>query len=153
MIVSSNGSISALLALCAGVVNHTWIPLTKASDAELWCFFDLCLSKFDVMSYPYPNFNGGLAKWTLTHCGQDNLMTSSNGNIFRVTVHLCGSPHKGQWRGALMVYLICTRINGWVNNGEVGGLRRHLAHYDVTVMKSPPFSRRHIHQWKCMTFD
>ena len=26
------------------------------------------------------------------------------------------SPHKGQWRGALMFTLICTRINGWVNN-------------------------------------
>ena len=24
---------------------HRWIPLTKASDAELWCFFDLCLNK------------------------------------------------------------------------------------------------------------
>ena len=26
------------------------------------------------------------------------------------------SPHIGQWRGALMFSLICTRINGWVNN-------------------------------------
>ena len=44
------------------------------------------------------------------------------------------SPHKGQWRGALMFSLICTRINGWVNNGEAGDLRRHRAHYDVIVM-------------------
>ena len=44
------------------------------------------------------------------------------------------SPHKGQWRGALMLSLICTRINGWVNNREAGDLRRHRAHYDVTVM-------------------
>ena len=44
------------------------------------------------------------------------------------------SPHKGQWCGALMFSLICTRINGWVNNGEAGDLRRHRAHYDVTVM-------------------
>ena len=29
-------TVSALLALCAG--NDRWIPLTKASDAELWCF-------------------------------------------------------------------------------------------------------------------
>ena len=36
------------------------------------------------------------------------------------------SPHKGQWRGALMFSLICT----WIN----GDLRRHRAHYDVTVM-------------------
>ena len=43
-------------------------------------------------------------------------------------------PHKGQWRGALMFSLICAWINGWVNNGEAGGLRCHRAHYDVTVM-------------------
>ena len=45
------------------------------------------------------------------------------------------SPHKGQWRGALMFPLICAWINGWVNNPEAGDLRRHHAHYDTTVMK------------------
>ena len=30
------------------------------------------------------------------------------------------SPHKGQWRGALMFSLICDWINGWVNNREAG---------------------------------
>ena len=44
------------------------------------------------------------------------------------------SPHNGQWRGALMFSLICAWINGWVNNGEAGDLRRHRAHYDVTIM-------------------
>ena len=34
-----------------------------------------------------------------------------------------------------MFSLMCTRINGWVNNGEAGDLRRHRAHYDVIVMK------------------
>ena len=46
------------------------------------------------------------------------------------------SLHKGQWCGALMFSLICTWINGWVNNREAGGLRRHRAHYDVRVMSS-----------------
>ena len=41
------------------------------------------------------------------------------------------SPHKGQWRGALRFSLICTRINGRVNNLEAGDLRCHSAHYDV----------------------
>ena len=45
------------------------------------------------------------------------------------------SPHKGQWRGALMFSLICTRINDWVNNREAGDLRRHQAHCDVIVME------------------
>ena len=44
------------------------------------------------------------------------------------------SPHKGQWRGALMIFFICAWINVWVNDREAGGLRRHRAHYDVTVM-------------------
>ena len=44
------------------------------------------------------------------------------------------SPHNGQWHRALIFSLICAWINGWVNNGEAGDLRRHRAHYDVTVM-------------------
>ena len=44
------------------------------------------------------------------------------------------SPHKGQWRGALIFPLICTRINGWVNNGGAGDMKHYRAHYDVTVM-------------------
>ena len=43
------------------------------------------------------------------------------------------SPHKSQWRGALF-FFICAWIYGWVNNGEVGDLRRLRVHYDVTVM-------------------
>ena len=44
------------------------------------------------------------------------------------------STHKGQWRGALMFSLICGRINGWVNNGEAGDLRRYRVHCDVMLM-------------------
>ena len=40
------------------------------------------------------------------------------------------SPHKGQWRGALIFSLIYARINGWVNNGKAGDLRRYWAYYD-----------------------
>ena len=71
------------------------------------------------------------------------MMTSSNGNIFRVTGHLCGEftgsrrippPHKGQWRGASMFSLMCIWINGWENNRDAGDFRRYRAHYDVIVM-------------------
>ena len=44
------------------------------------------------------------------------------------------SPHKGQWRGALMFSLICVWINDWVKNREVGDLRHYCAHNDVMVM-------------------
>ena len=43
-------------------------------------------------------------------------------------------PHKGQWRVTLVFSLICAWTNDWVNNREAGDLRRHHAHYDVTVM-------------------
>ena len=69
-------------------------------------------------------------------------MTSSNGNIFRVIGPLWGkftnqfvdSPHKGQWRGALMFSLTYDWTNNWANNQDAGDLRRHRTHYYVTVM-------------------
>ena len=62
--------------------------------------------------------------------------------IFSTLLALCvgshqspvNSPHKGQWRRALMFSLICTWTNGWANNRNAGDLRRHRVHYDVTVM-------------------
>ena len=42
------------------------------------------------------------------------------------------SPHKGQWRRALTFN--CAWMNGWVNSGKPGDLRRHHVHYDVIVM-------------------
>ena len=44
------------------------------------------------------------------------------------------SPHKGQWREVLILSLICAWTNGWVNNRDADDLRRHRAHYDVTLM-------------------
>ena len=43
------------------------------------------------------------------------------------------SPHKGQWRGALMFSLICAWTNSWTNKGDAGDLRGHRTHDDVTV--------------------
>ena len=44
------------------------------------------------------------------------------------------SPHKGQWRGALVFSLVCAWRNGSENNRDSGDFRRHRAHNDVTVM-------------------
>ena len=58
-------------------------------------------------------------------------------DTFSALLVICAgnSPHKGQWRGALMFTLICARINGWVNNREAGDLRRYRAPYDVIVIE------------------
>ena len=64
-------------------------------------------------------------------------MTSSNGNILRVTGPLRGEIPltKGQWRRALMVSSICTWTNCWVNSRDTCDLRRHRANYAVTVLQ------------------
>ena len=69
------------------------------------------------------------------------MMTSSNGNNFRVTGHLCGEFTGNRWiphtkrpvTRSFDLSLICVWIKGWVNNREAGDLRRYRAHYDVTV--------------------
>ena len=74
-------------------------------------------------------------------------------NTFSALLALCvgnspvpvNSPHKGQWRGALMFSLICVWINGWVNNREAGDLRRYRAQYDVTVMACTYSDQRGVH--------
>ena len=50
------------------------------------------------------------------------------------------SPHKGQWRGALMFSSIRASINGWINNREAGDSIHHCTHYDVTVMNQQELS-------------
>ena len=46
---------------------------------------------------------------------------------------LVNSPHKGQWREALIFSLICVWNNSWVNNGDAGDLRHNRVHFDVIV--------------------
>ena len=46
MMTSSNENIFRVTGpLCGEFTGHRWIPSTKASDAELWCFLDLRLNK------------------------------------------------------------------------------------------------------------
>ena len=72
------------------------------------------------------------------------MVTSSNGSIFSVTGPLWGestgnrsvdSPHKGQWRGALICSLNCAWTNNLANNRDAHDLRHRRVHYYVTVMR------------------
>ena len=67
-------------------------------------------------------------------------MTSSNGNIFRVTGHCAGNspvpvefPAQRPVTRSFYVIFDCVWINGCVNSHEAGDLRRYRAHYDVIV--------------------
>ena len=148
---------------------HRWIPLTKASDAELWCLLWSAWKKrlgkqsrrrwFETISpslwrhYNVSNITTPAWHW---HLWFHYLKSNAGPNYSHSRLHddvikwkhfprygpfLRGIhrspvnyPHKGQWRGALMLALICVWINGWVNNREAGDLRRHRAHYDVIVI-------------------
>ena len=81
--------------------------------------------------------------WYGSHpCLDGFMMTSSNANIFSVTGPLCGEFTGPRWiprtkasDAELWCFLWSAHwINGWVNNGEAGDLRRHRAHYDVIIM-------------------
>ena len=73
-----------------------------------------------------------LSSWWRHHMETFSALLAFVRGIHRSPVN---SPHKGQWRGALMFSLICVWINDWViNNREAGDLRRYRAHYDIIVM-------------------
>ena len=57
------------------------------------------------------------------------------------------SPHKGQWRGALIFSLICAWINGWVKSRDAGNLRCYRVHYDGNVMMQSLVWRGWFHDW------
>ena len=65
--------------------------------------YDLDVGKFELF------------QWMIFGLNHISMMTSSNGNLFRVTGHLRREfigdrwPHKGQWRGALMFFYL--RLN------------------------------------------
>ena len=68
-------------------------------------------------------------------------MTSLNGNIFRVTGPLIcvgNSPVTGEFPAQRSVTrssdVLFDLRHSWVNNGETGDLKRHLTHYDVTLI-------------------
>ena len=85
--------------------------------------------------------NTGYKSWREINIWSNMMTSPIDGNIFRATVRGIDrspvhSPHKGQWREALLFSLICAWINGWVNNGETSDLRPHRAHYDASVIKN-----------------
>ena len=94
------------------IIEWKWVLSTvKELKLLLTIFYALLthcrlLAPYYIMDLDLHRFNC----WLVTK----TMMTSSNGNIFRVTGHFMqgihrspvNSPHKGQWRGALMFSLI-----------------------------------------------
>ena len=112
-----------------GIVRYRYsrscIHIMKSSIIKV----QICIYLYFNTKKPYlfPDLIGFLAVF--------NMMTSSNGNIFRVTGHLCGEFTGPRWIPHTMASDAGLWCYGGVNNGEAGDLRRHRAHCDVIVMK------------------
>ena len=84
-----------------------------------------------------------VAKVTRAASDTGAMMTSSNGNLFRVTGPLCEEftgpgefPSQTPVIRSFDVFFDLRPSKRWVNNPEAGDLRRHRAHYDVNVMRN-----------------
>ena len=102
-----------------------WLPIHILSEVLWWRPGALWIVSIDNYANPF----------------QNGMMTSSSGKKFPVTGPLCGEFTAQRWipltkasDAELRCFFIYAWINGWVNNRCAGYLRRHRAHYDVTVM-------------------
>ena len=110
------------------------ICLTWFKEQWINQYMDKCISD-EMNSFGY---NGSHSSWSKKSWWRHQMETFS-----ALLAHCAGnspgpvnSPHKSQWRGALMFSFIYAWINDWVNNREAGDLRRQRGHYDVIVMLS-----------------
>ena len=124
-----------------------------SNPSDLPCYWRKCIWKYRLQKgghfvsasvLKYKNkWNDNCKNLQSVSCLMMNMMTSSNGNIFRVTGPICGEFTGHRWiprtkasdAGLWCFLWSAPGINGWVNNREDGDLRRQRAHYDVIVMK------------------
>ena len=107
-------------------LSHYWNPATVwFSNAEVWCLILLSPLSCQTGSRVTDDHDD-VIKWK--HFPRYWPFVRG---IHRSPVN---SPHKSQWRGALMFSLIWVWINGWINTREAGDLRRYRVHCDVAVM-------------------
>ena len=128
------------------------IPMVCYYFAHFIFWYDICdRHKRDLILHHVVSFDNKLInvfitkKWTRCHWSEiiriahDDVIIwkhfqrywSFVRKIHRSPVN---SPHKGQWRWALIFSLSCVWTNGWANTREAGDLRRHRAPYDVIIM-------------------
>ena len=128
-IIVNPGAYVIYRSIPSPLVDSVAMLLVNKNDWYLWYLRPYsiiinCLTRAIMLSKQYTHHD--VIKWK--HCPR---YWPFVWGIHRSPVN---SPHKGQWRGALIFSLIGAWINHWVNNPEAGDLRGHRAHYDVTVM-------------------
>ena len=100
-------------------------------SSQINCLLERSLQKVDIYRRPVKAPNTTRVTWWRHQMELFSRHLPFGWGIHRSAVN---SPHKDQWRRALIFSLICAWINGLINNREAGDLRRHCSHSDVTVM-------------------
>ena len=104
----------------------------KAKNYDCWCLTSRSATATISMLLP--------PRWFVRNTLTNHMMTSSIGDIFRVTGPLCGKFTGHRWTfltkasDAELWYFLWSAP--WINNREAGDLRRYRAHCDVFVMQS-----------------
>ena len=110
---------------------HKW-PVTRKmfpfDDIIMRCVKWRWVSVYHMATAPCPK------SWWRHQMETFSMLLALCAGISPITGELPSQRPKRQWRGTLIFSLICAWTNVWVNNRYTGDLRRHLAHYDVTVM-------------------
>ena len=101
---------------------HCDTPAQQSCGRRTYWFHSICPSVVHAVS----------ALWLIAYSWRHQMETLSA--LLAICAGNSPVPGEFKWCGALMFSLICTQINGWVNNRGAGDLRRHRTHYDVTVM-------------------
>ena len=159
-------TLCTLLVLCNGILNPNPISGIQVQNLDLdwsrcrnltisskwilskcpgfpWLFFIAIYCQ--IMDYEVIKHIVWSSQWQLSifvpHLESNesaSMMTSLNGDIFRVTGPLCGEFTGHRWiplTKAGDAELWCfLRSTPWINNREVGDLRRYCAHYDVIAV-------------------
>ena len=140
MLTSSSGNIIHVTGpLWWESTGYRWIPLIKASDAELWCF---------LWSTPEPlqwrhNEHDSVSNHQPHDCLLNRLFRCRSKKTPKLCVTgLCvwNSPGTGEFPAQMASYAENISIwwrhhaKGWANNRDASDLKRHRAHYDATVI-------------------
>ena len=134
------------------VIAHPYTDLTRDITKSLftfgcvWTCYHIPQLWAELIAYPYLYSNTCMLvrlilfviETPVVECRiylRHAMMTSYNGKLSALLVLFAGtSPVAAGNSPVTDVSLILAWSNGWVNYRDAGDLRRHRAHYDVTVM-------------------